>query len=614
MDTFLTTLNQLTVSELKQRLPLLQDGRKPTKKIDIINYIHNDILQNHQSYWNKLSSLEKKAVAETMYQVPDEKGDLGFNAYRFKAKYDELPQYFIRRYSYSLGANKKKEKISYLPIFFYYGAFPHGLYSLMQHYVEKPEALGIATIAEDKLPKTIHHDLHDYHKKGTQAISDPQVKIYCSEERVVYEIETLLRFVETGKCTVSEKTLRATTATLGKIDELLLEGDYYLPEDDWNLPKYAGSTIHPIRAFAWPLLLQASGLAKRVGKKLQLTAKGKKALKAPLHETVLLLYQCWRNKKLLDEFSRIEVIKGQASKGRVMTAIPERKKVIENLLQQCPVDEWIPIDNLFRYIKANGSKLQICHQEWKLYIADREYGNLANEGSFEMIEGRYILVYFFEYLATMGLIDMAYTVPYLIRKDYSMWGTDDLSHLSRYDGLLYFRINPLGAYCLGLAQQYQPRIIEKPALLTIDSELHIRLLRKATAAEMILLERYAEPLSDDKWELTEDKILQVMADHFPIADFQRFLAENNSESELPEQVKHFFTLAHNRENSLVDLGNARLLRCYNVAFAKMLATHTTTKKYCMYTEGVMLVIPEKTKKQFIKGLQKLGYVYPQEKK
>jgi hypothetical protein len=42
MDTFLIRLNQLTVSELKQRLPLLQDGRKPTKKIDVINYIHND--------------------------------------------------------------------------------------------------------------------------------------------------------------------------------------------------------------------------------------------------------------------------------------------------------------------------------------------------------------------------------------------------------------------------------------------------------------------------------------------------------------------------------------------------------------------------------------------
>jgi len=36
-----------------------------------------------------------------------------------------------------------------------------------------------------------------------------------------------------------------------------------------------------------------------------------------------------------------------------------------------------------------------------------------------------------------------------------LWGTDELSFFSRYDGLMYFRINPLGAYCLGMASAYQ---------------------------------------------------------------------------------------------------------------------------------------------------------------
>jgi len=615
MDNFFTTLNQLTVSELKNCLPLLENGKKPTKKIDIIEYIHDDILKNHKIYWSKLSSLEKKAVAEAMHRTPDENGRRMFDAYGFKAKYNEIPQHFIHRYGFTSIKAREKEKTSYLTLFFYQHSLPNSLYSLMNHYVEKPEKTGIATITEDKLPKTFHHDLGDHYKKHTQAISEPKVKICCTEEKVAHEIEALLRFVETGKCTVSDKTYRATTATLRNIDELLLEGDYYLPEDDWQLSKYAGSSIRPIRAFAWPLLLQASGLAKRAGKKLQLTAKGKKALNAPLNETVLLLYQRWRNKKLIDEFSRIEIIKGQASKGRVMTAVPERKKAIESLLQQCPVDEWIPIDNLFRYIKIKGSELEVCHQEWKLYIGDRDYGNIGNNGNFEMVEGRYIMVYLFEYLATMGLIDIAYTVPYLVRDDCDdLWGTEDLAHLSRYDGLLFFRINPLGAYCLGLAEQYQPRIIEKSALLTVDSELNITLLRDATATEIMLLERYAEPLKSNKWQLTEDKILQAVGNNFSADDFQHFLQENNSNPEFPEQVKLFFNLVHQREHALVDLGNARLLRCYNEAFAKMLATHAATKKYCRHTDGVMLIVPDKTQKQFTKGLHKLGYIFPQEKK
>ncbi len=470
--------------------------------------------------------MEKKAVAEVIYQAPDESGDLSFNAYRFKAKYNRLPKHFTRHHYYGFIADKKKEKTSYLMLFFYQKSLPCALSPLMKHYVQKPEATGIATIAEDKIPISIHHKLKSSHKKRAEAIDTPKVKILYTEEIVSHEIEALLRLIETGQCNLSKKTLRVTTATLQKIDELLLGGDYYLPEDDWGLAKYEGSPIRPIRTFAWPRLLQASGLVKRVDNKLQLTVKGKKALNAPLNETVSLLYQRWRNKKGLDEFSRIDTIKGQA--GRIMTAVPERKKAIESVLQQCPVDQWIAVDSLFRYMKVNGSALQICQQEWKLYIGHRDYGNLDNGDNFEILEARYILVYLFEYLATIGLIDIAYTVPYLVRDDCGdLWGTNDLTHLSRYDGLLYFRINPLGAYCLGLAQQYQPRIIEKPAL--------------------------------------------------------------------------------------VDLGEARLLRCYNEAFAKMLASHPATKKYCTHTDGLMLIIPDKTKKQFAKGLQNLGYIYPQEK-
>lgn len=532
MTNFFIVLNQLTISDLKKRFPLLQKkNKKPTRKIGFIYYIYDDMTKNHRLYWNKLSSIEKKAVAEVIYQTPDENGGLSFNAYYFKSKYNRLPKYFTRHDYYGFIGDKKKEKMSYLMLFFYQKNLPSTLAPLMKQYVEKPESASITIVTEDKLPKTIHHKLKSHHKKRAESIHAPKVKILYTEEMVNHEINALLRLIETGQCTLCKRTLHATHETLQKIDQLLLAGDYYLPEDDWGLAKYEGSPICPIRTFAWPRLLQASGFVKRVGTKLHLTVEGKKALNAPLNETVSILYQHWRNKKIIDEFSRIDTIKGQT--GRIMTAVSERRKVIESVLQQCPVDQWIAVDSLFRYMKVNGSGLRVCQQEWKLYIGNCDYGNLGIGENFEMLEGRYILVYLFEYLATMGLIDIAYTVPYLVRDDCDhLWGTEDLAHLSRYDGLLYFRINPLGAYCLGLTQQYQyqpPTIIKKP--------------------------------------------------------------------------------------TLVDLGEARLLRCHDKAFAKMLASHPATKKYCTYADslGLTLVIPDKTKKQFAKGLENLGYIYPQEK-
>ena len=88
---------------------------------------------------------------------------------------------------------------------------------------------------------------------------------------------------------------------------------------------------------------------------------------------------------------------------------------------------------------------------WRLYIADSYYGSLGHAGprAWDVIEGRYALCVLLEYAATVGLIDVAYTDPRGARDDYrALWGADQLSCLSRYDGLLAVRINELGAAVL----------------------------------------------------------------------------------------------------------------------------------------------------------------------
>jgi hypothetical protein len=78
------------------------------------------------------------------------------------------------------------------------------------------------------------------------------------------------------------------------------------------------------------------------------------------------------------------------------------------------------------------------------------------------------------------VIDVAYIEPKGARRDYrEMWGTDDLNFLSRYDGLIYFRLNPLGAYCLGLTDDYQPSWREARTVLTVLPGLQINVARGA---------------------------------------------------------------------------------------------------------------------------------------
>ena len=119
----------------------------------------------------------------------------------------------------------------------------------------------------------------------------------------------MLRLVDQGRVAVSATTRRASAAAIRRIADVLTGGDFFDPaekkKDRWS--QVAG----PIRSFAWPLLLQAARLAQPHGSKLALTRAGRAALGEPPANTLQSLWQRWMSSSLLDEFNRIDAIKGQ---------------------------------------------------------------------------------------------------------------------------------------------------------------------------------------------------------------------------------------------------------------------------------------------------------------
>jgi hypothetical protein len=171
------------------------------------------------------------------------------------------------------------------------------------------------------------------------------------------------------------------------------------------------------------------------------------------------IWNKWLKSSLFDEFSRVDVIKGQKSKGRVMTAVALRRAAINEILRLCPVGAWIDVDDISRFMQATGHTFDVTHNPWTLYISDPQYGSLSHDGyhSWEILQFHFLLCFLFEYAAAVGIIDVAYTEPTEARNDFGdLWGTDDLEFLSRYDGLIYFRVTPLGAWCLGSVEDYTP--------------------------------------------------------------------------------------------------------------------------------------------------------------
>src|SRR4051794_32221356 len=88
----------------------------------------------------------------------------------------------------------------------------------------------------------------------------------------------VLHLVAAGRLRCSQTTRRPAAATVAAVVGVLDGGDFYPDE--------------PIAAFAWPLLVQAGGLAELVGDRLQLTDRGR-TLAKPAAVTIRQLWRSW---------------------------------------------------------------------------------------------------------------------------------------------------------------------------------------------------------------------------------------------------------------------------------------------------------------------------------
>ena len=213
------------------------------------------------------------------------------------------------------------------------------------------------------------------------------------------------------------------------------------------------------------------------------------------------------------------------------------------------------MDELFRLLKALARDFEVTHDAWKLYISEQQYGSLGydNSYSWEMLQGRFTLAFLFEYAATLGLLDVAYLVPEGVRNDYSSsWGTDDLSCLSRYDGLIYFRINALGAWCLGLEKNYEPAVVPRePLLKVLPNRDVVATDRPLSPADALFLERFAERKSEAVWQLDAGKILESVGKGLTVEELKMFF-EAKGEGP-PQTVKVFLDDTANKLSQLEDL-------------------------------------------------------------
>ena len=602
IPTFAAALQNETVNELKALAALAgTEQPRPIRKAELVEYIlrhtEGDKLK---TLWRRLDTLQQAAIAETVYSQ-----DGYFRSDQFSAKYGKAPSWGTSdRYSY-------RSTPSLLGLFFFDGVMPDDLRRRFREFVPKPEPARLTS--QDDLPGEWELVSHVWNLQTRQ--QEPRSEFIplspvLTERAARHDLKAVLRLIGAGKLTVSDKTHQPGAIALKAVGALLSGGDFYDDAQYENEHQKIGS----IKAFAWPLLVQAGNLAAFGGKGLELTKTGQKALSAPAEKTLAQLWQRWLKTTLLDELRRIDCIKGQTGKGqRGLTAVAGRRAVINQALRDCPPGKWIAVNELFRQMRATDLTFEVTRNPWDLYISSPHYGSLGYQGfhDWRILQARYCLCVLFEYAATLGLIDVAYISPYGARPDYGdLWGTDDLAFFSRYDGLVYFRINPLGAYCLGLATDYRPSIPETQAVLRVLPNLEIATVGEPLEpADEMLLNYYAQKISDVVWKLDQTRLLEAVEAGHSVPALQELL-QARSDQPLPETVTRFLSDMVNRTTRLQDKGAARLIECADAALATLIANDSRTKPYCLLAGDRLLAVPADAETRFRTALRKVGYSLP----
>jgi len=191
----------------------------------------------------------------------------------------------------------------------------------------------------------------------------------------------------------------------------------------------------------------------------------------------------------------------------------------------------------------------------------------------------------------LALIDVAYLSPHEARDDFGdLWGADDCTFLRRYDGLCYFRLTALGAYCLGLSEQYVPAPMQTNLQLSVMPSLSISCVAGTpTVEERMLLETWASSVEDNSWRLDKPKSIAAIEKGHDIAALRTFLAARDNQ-DLPDAVEAFIRSCQKQGKALTAVGSALLLQCVDEETAALVATHKETAGLCLRAGDRFLVV------------------------
>lgn len=587
-------LESYTVEMLKP-LAAFCGGGAITRKAELIECILRTMTSPEElrRQWEQLDDLSRKAVSLAVHNGGQ------FDEAVFRARYSRLPSRPSSRWSW-------ERKPIRLDLFLHNGWIPDDLLPLLETWVPRPEPFRIK--GQPEAPAKIKEGELEYELSRAE-----------TEHTGLQDLAAFLRLVERGEATVTASNWMPTATTIKKLLPLLHEGDFWAHE---GTPK-AAETIRPVGLTLFAL---QSGLARRMDPfagKLELTDAGRAWLNTQSPELLLQALERWAQSDLFDELSRIKAIRGRNARGTRLTPPSSRRERIVEALSWCPEDVWIDVEDFFRAIIAWQLDFDVEASEHSgLYVGYAGYAQYYGEWGganayWRIIHGLYILAVLWETLATIGALDIAYLPPEETDYPAEVYYYDEL-YFSLYDGLKYFRINPLGAYLFGQRADYTPfararssflQAVAAPAASLNGLILHITVAEQATPADHLVLSAVAVRLEDGSYRLDLDTLLTALEQGHDLGTVLAYIQEWHN-GPVPDELTSLFREAIARGQAFSAPKATLTIRAREPELARMVVEDAKLKRFCQLAGDRTIVISANRERALRNRLRELGYILP----
>lgn len=589
MSDLYKALSLETVDTLKKHyLTLFGAKPKPTRKEEIARALVEGLSDPDRltTYWRGLSDLEQTFVREAVFHYSGQ-----IQRSRFETKYKKFPE---QPQKYGSIARFRGELADALKVFFY----PHeDRYAA--HKIPAPLLLQLKSFIGEPEPDVI----------PLRSLSDVLLEervLFERERSAMSELQSLLISLQNKQLKVSEKTGLASAATIKKISQSMHEYYQEAPCEDVD-------GMESIVTHGWLKLLGNSKFCKQ--SKTTLVPAQKVSVQTA--DTIKAIWEQWLNNRTHDEFRRIDNIKGQTGKGsRYFTNVVDRRQAIIEALKECRGQAsdraWVTFSDFSDYMFITGSSLTVTSAPEYLYICEAHYGVLCNAG-WKTLEANYLRCFLAEYVATLGLVDVIMADPRENEVAEWLWGTEDMDYLSRYDGLMAFRLTSLGEYVLGLNDSYQTADqVSTETTLTIYRHGRIVFGSEPSAWEQQFLSLYAErECAEQKqgnmvWKLSRRQTMETLQVGSDIGELKQFLLARADQPFLPEDCEGLLKQAENNLDGVKIKHDAFVITCKNEEIANLIANDKIFSKWCQRLDKLQIIVPKNKEKVFRENLNAMG--------